>query len=476
MTNKLPPTPVKNGNDPYWYKYINKDQDDRSMVRKEEEPEKQMIVYRSKPDDVTFDQWIVWLEGEIEKTGSSRDAISILSICGTCDNSLLLLSGQGVNAFVTGDAAVKGIGGTPQPGSTGDEFGIYRSANFPIQIPKKLPDLKKGKSLLHKLKPHKSKKKPVIVAVLDTGMGPKETELDQFLIDANDQPCIPDAKQGWNFITDTKKYDDDHGIKHGTTVTRMLVEQCLATQDGNPVKILPVKVQDGKGSSDLYDVMCAMAYAKSMGAQIINASFGYYAPLNYADNDTYCVKIFRQFIKEVLTDNGVLLVAAAGNSTNKEEIKKIFKLNSTSTQGQLDQAPKEPRNLDQVHFFPASFAADPELWNVISVTTVTPSITEVSNGQNFSRKVVDIGVPADETGNNGFSNPRLAGTFVAGSSFATPKVTGMITGNYDLIAGRRNKQEIIDILMKNSLVSKVPNAVAVGRAILNRQNGKTTLA
>lgn len=445
-------------------------------MRRDESPEAQMIVYRGNKDDITFDQWIVWLEGEISKTGKPKDSISIVSICGTCNNSLMLLSGQGVNAFVTTEAAVKGIGGSPQPGSTGDELGIYRSANFPIEIPKKLPDLKKGAGKKIKLKPSQSTRKPVVVAVLDTGMGPKETELDQFLIEPNNQPCITDAKQGWNFISDSKKYDDDHGIKHGTTVTRMLVEQCLATTDGNPVKIIPIKVQDGKGSSDLYDVMCAMAYAKSMGAQIINASFGYYAPLNYKDNDSYCVKVFREFIKEVLTDNGVLLVAAAGNLTEKEEIRKRFKLNSSSSQAQLDQTPAEPRNLDQVHFFPASFASDPELWNVISVTTVTPGITEVSNSQNFSKKVVDIGVPADEDQNNGFSNPRTAGTFVAGSSFATPKVTGMITGNYDLIAGRRNKKEIIDILMKKNLLSKVPGKVAVGRAILNRQNGKTKLA
>ena len=64
---------------------------------------------------------------------------------------------------------------------------------------------------------------------------------------------------------------------------------------------------------------------------------------------------------------------------------------------------------------------------------------------------------------------------MSGSSFAAPKVTGMITGNYDLIAGKRNKQEIIKILMKKNLLSKVPKKVAVGRAILNRENGKTKL-
>ncbi|MHA4846051.1 S8 family serine peptidase [Flavitalea antarctica] len=475
MTEKLSPPSGKNGQDPYWYKYISKDERSGAELRRQEDPETQMIVYRSKPDDVTFDQWILWLEGEIEKTGQARDSISIISICGTCNNSLLLLSGQGVNAFVTTEAAVKGIGGSPRPGSTGDELGIYRSANFRVGIPKDLPELKKGKGKNQKLKPAKSNKKPVVVAVLDTGMGPKEPELDKFLVAANEQPCIPDAKQGWNFVADNKIYDDDHGIKHGTTVTRMLVEQCLATKDGNPVKIIPIKVQDGKGSSDLYDVMCAIAYAQSMGANIINASFGYYAPLNYKDNDTYCVKIFREFIKEVLTDNGVLLVAAAGNQTDKEEIKKRFNIDANSTRSQQAEAPDEPRDLDQVHFFPASFAADPELWNVISVTTVTPDVKAVSGTQNFSKKVVDIGVPADEPRNNGFSNPGAAGTFVAGSSFATPKVTGMITANYDLISGKRNKQEIINVLMKKKLLGKVPAKVAVGRAILNRQNGQTTL-
>src|SRR6478735_2589984 len=173
--------------DPYWHKYLPKDDRGIGISRKQDKPETQMIVYRSKPDDVTFDQWIVWLEDQIEKTGQPRDAINIVSICGTCNNSLLLLSGEGVRTFVTTEAAVKGIGGAPQPGSTGDEFGIYRSANFQIEIPKKLPELKKTGGKKQTLKPVKSHKKPVIVAILDTGMGPKETELDQFLVDSKDQ-------------------------------------------------------------------------------------------------------------------------------------------------------------------------------------------------------------------------------------------------------------------------------------------------
>jgi len=471
MSNNGPKSKV-----PYWYGLVYEDKDEAETLRRAEDPETQMIVYRSDTNDAIFDEWIQKLEKKIAAIPGSGKAIRILNICGNCNNSLMLLSGQGVKTFVTTEAAPIGGGQNPQPGSTGEELGIYRSANFPIQIPKKLTEPKKATGKKPKLSASKSAKDPVRVAILDTGLKQKDSALKKFLIEPQEEPCIVGAGQGWNFIDDNEKYNDDHKDEHGTTVTRMLLDQSLITPDGNPVEIIPIKVQDGNGKSDLYDVMCALAYAKSMNAQIINASFGYYAPLNAEANGTYCVKTFRKFIKDVLTDNGILLVAAAGNASKPTEIKQLFNPNGISSQAQAKVAktPDDPRNLDKVHFYPASFAADKEFWNVISVTTVTPKITSVSKTQNFSRKAVDIGVPADIADGNGFSNPRKPGTFIAGSSFATPKVAGMLAGNYDLIAGMRKKEEIISILKGSGLLSPVPSKVAVRRAILKKQNGQTT--
>ena len=459
---------------PYWYNLIYKDKKEAEKIRRSENPETQMIVYRSNTDDAKFDKWIKKLEKKIASRPGSGKAIRILNICGNCNNSLMLLSGQGVKPFATTEGAVIGGGGTVQPGSTGNDLGIYHSGNFPVQIPKKLPEPKKATGKKSMLSSSKSAKTPVRVAVLDTGLKQKDSALKKFLIEPKNNPCIVGAEQGWNFIGDNNLYNDDHIIEHGTIVTRMLLDQSLITHDGNPVEIIPVKVQDGNGKSDLYDVMCAFAYAKSMDAQIINASFGYYAPLDAEANGTYCVSTFRKFIKDVLTKNGILLVAAAGNASKTTEIKKLFNLNGKSTNAQQAQKPDNPRDLDKIHFYPASFANDRGMWNVISVTTVTPGINRVSDTQNFSRKVVDIGVPADIKVGNGFSNPRKPGTAIAGSSFATPRVTGMIAGNYNLIASKRKKNDIISILKKSGLLDPVPPEVEVRRAILKKQNGPTT--
>lgn len=471
--------------DPYWYRFLPSDDKEAKLLRRKEIPELQLVVYRSTSDDAIFDDWIRKLENQIDtiertekmtppETPIPENKISIISICGNCNNSLLLLSGQGINAFVTTDVATMG-GGRVKAGSTGDENGIYYTRNFPVPVSKKLETLKQVGGKKQPLKPIRSSKPPVRVAVLDTGMSEKDEELNRFLVAAEADPCIEGASQGWNFIADSKSYNDDHQDKHGTTVTRMLLDESLLSADGNPVQIIPIKVQDHNGQSDLYDIMCALAYAKSMGAQIINASFGYYAPWNSENEEKYCVKTFKKFIKDVLTDNGILLVAAAGNATKQKEITQLFAVNETSGE-QAEQAPDDPRNLDTIHFFPASFARDKEFWNVLSVTTVTPDITAVSDTQNFSRRVVDVGVPADIDEGNGFNNPLTPGTFISGSSFATPKVTGMLARNFELISGKTNKEEIIDILMRSELCSPVPSEVLVGRAILGKQNGKVTIA
>jgi subtilase family protein len=474
MANIQPPPTGSVKQDPYWKRYLQVDEKYSFRHRIKEVP-KQLVVYRSNPDTAAFDNWIRKLESRIERLKKPRDSFRIISICGTCNETLLLIVGEGVETLVTTEAATKGNSASPAVGSTGEENGIYYSANFEINIPGNRPKSpKRPKSEKGKYSATANTRKEVKVAILDTGLLPGE--VDEFIVEPNTNPCIVNATIGWDFTEPGPDYKDDHKEFHGSTVTRFTIDEFAAAEDATPIRIIPVKVQDQNGISDLYHVMCAMAYAKSMGANIVNASFGYYAPLDYAKNDIYCVKIFRAFIKEVLTDNGILLIAAAGNAAKQDSINKLFNPNATKVTKDKHPVPKDPRNLDGLHFFPASFATEPDLWNVISVTTVTPDLSGVSPTQNFSKNVVDIGVPADEPIHNGFSNPRVPGSFIAGSSFATPIITGMIAAHYHLIDGIKNKEEIIRILIGNRLLEAVPPDVAVGRGILFKKTNESVTA
>jgi len=352
---------------------------------------------------------------------------------------LLLFTGKGIKLYITTEAAKRGSSSTA--GSlSGESSGIYYAANMKVALPEwtKTEEPKKEKIPYKPLDPNVTAD-VVNVAVFDTGLA--RGELGTFLINANHpRPCLPQAQQGWNFTVPDKVFDDDHPLKHGSNVARFIYDQAFR-EGGNPVRIIVVKIHSNKGMCDLYSVLCGLAYARHRGAHIINASFGYYVPLNApgsAQNGMYGVKLFETFIQEQLLNHNILLVAAAGNESSPAEIKRYFK-----NFFPVALVPTEPRDLDQVHFYPASFART--MANVLAVTTVNPSMKKVSPRQNFSNNVVDIGVPADKV-DFSFRSPRIANLFISGSSYATPIVTGLIAGNYSQYVNTSQKARVIQAL------------------------------
>ena len=141
-----------------------------------------------------------------------------------------------------------------------------------------------------------------------------------------------------------------------------------------------------------------------------------------------------------------LLVAAGGNRDDDQQIEAC----GTIT-----------RNLDEIDFYPASFAKDTSMKNVIAVTTISEESVNpgsVSPRQNFSKNVVDIGVHADQVNGQAYSirNTRFQNYFIEGSSYATPIVTGIIAANYKMltrnIADIKNKYLIIDNLKSQNIL------------------------
>jgi hypothetical protein len=288
----------------------------------------------------------------------------------------------------------------------------------------------------------------VVVGVLDTGVDTANLRKTGFLFDGSGLPesCIgSSAASGWNFtVPDNNLIDEYHPKKwHGANVAWLIKEE--GNRFGKTrAKILPVKVIPGNGPATLYHVLCGLAYAQERGAKIINASLGYYScktrKPNIVDSGTI---IFGIYIRHYLTENNILLVAAGGNRDDDQ---------------QKEACGMVTRSLDQIDFYPASFARDDRMKNVIAVTTVSltaPAPHKVSPRQNFSKKVIDIGVNADKVNGEvySFRNTRFNGYYIEGSSYAAPIVTGIIAANYGMLARSipeiGNKYLIIDTLKAN---------------------------
>jgi len=101
---------------------------------------------------------------------------------------------------------------------------------------------------------------------------------------------------------------------------------------------------------------------------------------------------------------------------------------------------------------------------VIAVTTVLEkSGDSVSDHQNYSKNVVDVGIRA-EVEKFKFRNPRYTFPDLEGSSFATPKMTGLIAAYYEEFRGALEKKNIIETLIK---VGKLQNNEKVDGQIRN---------
>jgi hypothetical protein len=242
---------------------------------------------------------------------------------------------------------------------------------------------------------------------------------------------MPGGERGWNFFNRTDVTDDDYPSRHGSAVTQFIIDQETRYRK-RKTNILPVKIHNSHGKSDLFSILCGFAYAANSGATIINASFGF-----YATKGSGAPAILEQFVKKHLTANNILLVAAAGN------------LNSDETAG--GPVGDDVRNLDYNPFFPASLSKTLE--NVLAVTTVSKEEKEVCPTQNFSNRVVDVGVNCDKImpGDFRFESPLHFSNFIVGSSYATPIITGKIAQHHKelmdampLVAG---KKKIVKILL-----------------------------
>lgn len=413
---------------------------------------KELIVWK-KPgtNNVDFTKYFSSLKKKIRDLGTLDTVQSCM-----CADSFMLLTGKGVEIYMQQPRQVQGGSTTSTPNTTtsGDDGPAYWSANLEIKIPdfpiNRDPKLENTPRLVFP-SPNNPPGSKVVVAVFDTGLDLSADSTDgknrliKSLYKSSRTSCFGNiGNNGWNFANNNADWKDDHASKHGTIVSRFLVDQVYAYAK-NDISLLPVKVLDNSGKGDLFKFLCGIAYAKERSAKIVNSSLGFYADRNAVDSTGL---LLGKFVEYYLAKNNILLVAAAGNAYDP-----------FSDAGF--------RNLENINFYPASLARD--FKNVIAVTTINK--TQVATNQNHSANVVDIGVRADRDADFVFQHPIHPLISVIGSSFACPVATGKLTANYSQIQGvvGSGKSSIWSSLGANITAPKGIPEVKDGRATRKRQ-------
>ncbi len=389
-----------------------------------EHKQNELLVWRK--SGVTPGSWSAKKTNFQAKYGAG---LTVSKKCQNCDDGdLEVWSGSSVVNFISSEVASPTT--RPRGNPTGEDDTLYYSLNFIVHLPIE-NDVSQFPSFV--VPPFTSNLPEVTVAVFDTGVDPEITTN----YTSNILSCKTGGEKGWNFVDENNNTSDRFSSRHGTVVSKFIVDEVNAHAGGNRVNILPVKIFGADGSSDLFNVLCGFSYAKKAGAKIINASFGFYY---YHDDPP---KLLAKYVEEVLTSNNILLVAAAGNKIPSEDA--IARYGIGVPESGL-------RNLELHHFYPGGLAK--YLPNVYCITTarLAPTVSPSPN-QNFSKNIVDIAAIADLPAVFGFYHPFDNTKSVAGSSFATPIFTGKLASWYSTISGALdNKATILNTMSTNAVV------------------------
>lgn len=345
--------------------------------------------------------------------------------CATCDSSLIMVKGQDVKDFIIEEQQqVRTVTPTTNPSKPeGDGQSIYFSMNFYVDI----PQYKNENPINQQVRDCESiafSGDPVKIAVFDTGLR------DDFFgrkcyLGALDTTCINRGKFGWNFARSNNNTSDPAGIDHGTMVASLLVQEAEKINDQKPMMI-PVKLFDRGIRPKLYDLLCAMSYISKTDVKIINASLGFY-PYQYHPY----LSLMHEFVNKNLTQNNILLVAAAGNRPDQEDTVTYL----------VGRTESWRRNIDSNYFYPASLTKDSLLQNIFAVTSTIKSLGPgYSQNQNYSSESVSVGVMGNVDKAVGpdsnyayFIYPWNSNIHITGSSFAAPILTGKIAAKYNAV-------------------------------------------
>ncbi len=174
-------------------------------------------------------------------------------------------------------------------------------------------------------------KKPIVVAVLDTGIAQNDSLDNSLLKDKNGQLW------GWNFAGNDNNLFDETNSYHGTHVAGTIAGYgSVMTGVGEDLKILPVKIPDKSGLFYESAVVSAIYWAvgadvfgvpqNKYPAKVLNMSFG--VDLEPGREIDYCDEALQEAVF-FARKKGAVLVAAAGNDNVWEHYNAPAVCNST---------------------------------------------------------------------------------------------------------------------------------------------------
>jgi hypothetical protein len=423
------------------YKPIRADEYTEGRFQKERYVADEIIImYKGTPTAESRDS----IKTNLINAGIDISALKIKQ-CNSCGSYIELWQADNIHTTIHGEGISLGTVNGKSEGVGEDDLAQY-SLNFIQRLPiDALPDRRRFK-FDGSLKTGAGKD-TIVIAVLDTGVDTtklvKSKHLWKNRIEKESNAVDPDANCyvgddfGWNFIGENSSVYDDNVNLHGTLVTQYIVSE-FKSSPNNLVQIMSLKTHDDQGSGDLFSSICALHYAMDKGANIVNASWGFYyyndSPHPYLDS----------LVTKVLKQKGILFITAAGNKI--DEIDAYAKHVYQEEHG-IPFPDSLLRNLEYHNFYPACLSDS--LNNVITVTTTDGSA--ISPTQNYSSLYVDLGVKADTVNTSSmkfvlpFSAPRV---YMSGSSFATAIATGKIGSNLP-------KDQYVPGIEKQAVINKI---------------------
>ncbi|HEV2483890.1 MAG TPA: S8 family serine peptidase [Puia sp.] len=419
-------------------------------------PLKYQVVVWKNPDSSKeqYQRWLSDLKKEVPN-------VQALAVCSHCDSDMILLYDSTLLPYLQ-NQTVGGSGGTGSPGPSGNNGPTLYCSNYSVGTHDSARiDTLRRSQFPPRIATNYTWPKPtpagvLTIAVFDSGLDSVGSSVVATVgSTCFETPSGTSSSHGWNFVDNNANTQDDMPDKHGTKVTKIILNQVQQYGGGN-VDILPVKIFNSNGQGTLFGMLCGFAYASGAGARIVNASWGFY---HYAQTDTAGTlkveNMLGAFMNKYLNATGMLLVAAAGNDDPAEDA--IF--------GSMDHT-SDYRYLDSNRFYPASFAKT--FPNIVTVTTVSQRTQKPSPLENASGNLVDVGAQCDTITPDGsyvFYDPinppkNVGGGYIVytitGSSFAAPVVTGRIAALYSHLTSKTDKHVIIPAM----------NTTANGRTVL----------
>ncbi len=170
-----------------------------------------------------------------------------------------------------------------------------------------------------------------VVAVVDTGVDMTHPVFEQSgaiwtnpneVINGidDDRNGYIDDVHGWNFVANSNQmYDDDgHGTHVSGIVTAVGIDIYTAPVPAALVHIMPLKFLDSTGSGTTAAAIQAIDYAIGAGANVISNSWG---------GSSYSLSLDQAI--SIAYSQGIVFVAAAGNSSSNNDQSPIYPANST---------------------------------------------------------------------------------------------------------------------------------------------------